>query len=229
MKMMGVVIYSQRGGLQDRLEQRFYEERIPFLSQAIVDFSWKRRIDESIEIALCHPDTFLIFLDAWDTMFLGTRKEIEAISLTDYVTFAAQKYCWPDETRKTEYDAIQENPGPWRYINSNPMAGKGWMIASALLYGRNHFPLAHHTNDVTKYDVDERLLTSLYLSEARERYNIRLDTNCELNQTFLGSHPGELWLEDGRVRNTIHNTKPVFVHFNGRTNPPEALLCNKSA
>jgi len=224
MNIMGVVIYSQRGGFQDRLESKFYDERIPFLSKAIIDFSWKRRIDESIDIGLRYPDHFLIFLDAWDTIFLGTRDEIEALDIKDYVTFAAQKYCWPDETRVDEYNAIQKNPGPWRYINSNPMAGMGWRIASALSYGRNLFPLKTHTNLCDQYDVDERLLTSLYLSEARESYNLRLDTRCELNQTFLASHPGELWLENGRVTNMIHNTRPIFVHFNGRTNPPQELL-----
>lgn len=74
--------------------------------------------------------------------------------------------------------------------------------------------------------MDERFLTNLYLSEAREKYGIRLDTHCRLNQTFLASVPDELWLDvqDKRITNKIHDTKPVFVHFNGRTRIPDGLL-----
>lgn len=220
----GVLVYGQRGGLQDRLEQKFFEEKIPLIQHSIVDFSWRRRILESIQIAHRYPDDILIFLDAWDVMFLGSKKELEALPLSEGVTFAAQKTCWPDRTREPEYDAIQNNPGPWRFINSNPMAGLGRNIYDALTWGWTRFPIKTNTNSVEEYDVDERFLTNLYLSGAREKFGIRLDTRCELNQTYLASIPGDLFCEGGRLINMIHKTKPIFVHFNGRVQPPEILL-----
>jgi hypothetical protein len=201
------------------------EEKIPLIQHSIVDFSWRRRIIESMVISSMYLNDTLIFLDAWDVMFLGTKKDLLALNLHEGVTFAAQKTCWPDKTREPEYDAIQDNPGPWRFINSNPMAGLGKNIYSALEYGWLRHPIKTNTNSVEEYDVDERFLTNLYLSEAREKFNIKLDTRCELNQTYLASVPGDLWYESGRITNMIHKTKPVFVHFNGRSEPPGILLC----
>lgn len=223
--LRGVVVYGHRAGHQDLLEKRFFQERIPLISHSIVDFSWRRRMLESRDIALAYPEDTLIFLDAWDTLFLGSREELEALPLDEGITFAAQKFCWPDHTREAEYDAIQpRDVGPWRFINSNPMVGKGWMIGGAIEWGWQRFPIKTNTNSCEEYDVDERFLTNLYLSEARERWNIKLDTRCELNQMFLASVPGDLWMENGRITNLVHKTKPVFVHFNGHTNVPEGLL-----
>lgn len=225
----GVVVYGHRAGIQDRLEKTFFQSRIPLISHSIVDFSWRRRMIESRDIALAHPEDYLIFLDAWDTMLLGGRDDLEeyAEKHKDSVTFAAQKFCWPDKTREPEYDAIQpEGIGPWRFINSNPMAGKGWRVGAAIEWGWQRFPIQTNTNSCEEYDVDERFLTNLYLSEARERFKIRLDTRCELNQTFLASIPGELWWDhkQARIINKVHNTKPIFIHFNGHTNVPEEML-----
>jgi len=232
----GVLVYGERGGLQDRLEKRFYEERIPLIQHTIVDFSWKRRLEATMEIADFYSQDTLIFLDAWDTMFLGDSMELHGLHLDDGVTFAAQKFCWPDKSREDEYDDIQglcrfkgapvipDGIGPWRFLCSNPMAGLGQRIADALYWGWSRFPMKTNTNSTEEYDVDERFHTNLYLSEARKMFNIKLDTQCRMNQNFLASVPGDLWLEDGRITNVIHGTKPVFVHFNGRSEVPEELL-----
>jgi len=225
MNLMGVVIYSTRGGLQDRLEAKFASERIPFLSYTIPDFSWRRRTMASMDIASHYPDRTLIFLDAWDVLFLGGRDELKALPLDQGITFAAQKFCWPDAKQQPQYDAIQpEDVGPWRFINSNPMVGLGSTIKECLSWGWERFPIKTNTNLCDEHDVDERFLANLYLSEARDMFGMKIDTRCELNQTYLASIPKDLWLEDGRITNKIHNTKPIFVHFNGRTNPPEGLL-----
>lgn len=225
MNLMAVVIYSTRGGVQDKLEAKLASEKIPLLSLTIPDFSWRRRTMASMRIAHHYRDNTLIFLDAWDTLMLGTREELEALPLDEGVTFAAQKFCWPDDTQEPQYKAIQpEDVGPWRFINSNPMAGLGSSISEALEWGWGKFPIKTNTNLCEAYDVDERFLANLYLSEAREKFNIKLDTRCELNQTYLASIPGDLWLENDRVTNLIHKTKPIFFHANGRTNIPEELL-----
>ena len=225
MNLMAVVIYSIRGGVQDKLEAKLVSEKIPLLSLTIPDFSWRRRTMASMRIAHHYRDNTLIFLDAWDTLMLGTREELEALPLDEGVTFAAQKFCWPDDTQEPQYKAIQpEDVGPWRFINSNPMAGLGSSISEALEWGWGKFPIKTNTNLCEAYDVDERFLANLYLSEAREKFNIKLDTHCELNQTYLASIPGDLWLENDRVTNLIHKTKPIFFHANGRTNIPEELL-----
>ena len=224
-----VMIYGFRNGMQDRLERKLFDQEIPVISHSIQKFGWKARVLESLKIAKDNPDDILIFLDAWDMLMLGTRQELETLSLDEGITFAAQKFCYPHENRKPEYDAIQpKDVGQWRFINSNPMAGLGRNIAAAIEWGWERFPIKYNTNVTHMYfdNIDERFLTDLYLSEARDKFNIKLDTRCQLNQIFLASIEGDLWLDAGkrRVFNVPHETYPVFIHFNGHSNPPEALL-----
>lgn len=227
MNLMAVVIYNNRGGIQNKLEEQLTAEKIPLLSFTIHPFSWRLRTIATMEIASRYPDHTLIFLDAWDTLFPGNREELELLPIDEGVTFAAQKFCWPDDTRQAEYEAFQpKDIGPWRYINSNPMAGRGEEIWAALKWGWQQWPIKTNTNSTVEYDVDERFLTHLYLSEGRDKFNIKLDTKCELNHTFLASVPGDLYLNEGRIINLIHGTFPQFFHANGRSDIPGGLLCD---
>ncbi len=224
--MMAVLLYSKRGGVLNQLELQFQREEIPVLSLTIPKFGWKARLLAWMDISSRYPDEFLMFIDPWDTLFLGTKEELLGLRhIWEHgVTFAAEKHCWPDKSRAPEYDAFQTDPGPWRYLNSAPLVGWGKDIFEAINYGWERFPLATNTNIVEAYDVDERFLTNLYLSEAREKYNIKIDNRCELNQIFLDSWPDQLYLHGGRIYNCVWGTKPIFFHANGKTQIPPDLV-----
>lgn len=227
MNIMAVMIYSRRGGVQDRIESKLADEKIPLLQLTDPEFGWKKRVLHTIDIARAHPCTFLIFLDAWDMLMLGTKEELlEIKGITEGITFSAQKFCWPDGSRRAEYDAKQteaERNSAWRFINSSPMVGMGHNIATALSWGWERFPMQWNTNSCEEYWVDERFFTDLYLKAPAEM-NIKIDTRCELNQNLLASVPYDLYMHRGRIYNLKHMTEPIFLHANGRTEIPPGLL-----
>lgn len=224
MNIKAVLIYSHRAGFQVQLERQLMMQHIPIIDFVDHEFSWRRRMMMNMEIAAQNPDDLLVFLDAWDTLLLGTRQEIADLRLDKGVTFAAQKLCWPDFSLEGAY--AKKNPrerSPWKYINSNPMAGLGKNIYKALDWGWKRFPLKTDTNVMQAYDVCERFLGQLYL-KAPKKFDLKLDTECRLSQVYRKSLPGDLYLDDDRIINMIHRTKPVFLHANGRTVVPEELL-----
>ena len=217
MEVKAVLIYSHKACYQPQLERRFDEEGIPTIHYVDPGFSWIRRMEMTMKIAANNPDDLLIFPDAWDTFFLGTKEEILGLGLEDAITLPAGKMCWPDPSRASEYP---ETKSEWKYINSNPLIGLGSRLSEALEWGWKRFPL----RDDQEYVFEERFLTDLYFSRARKRFNIKLDTECRVTQLYERSKPKELYLHEGRIINMFHRTKPIFLHANGRTIVPEELL-----
>ena len=224
MNIKAVLIYSYRAGFQNQLEHQLMMQHIPIIDFVDPDFSWRRRMMMNMEIAAQNPDDLLVFLDAWDTLLLGTRQEIADLRLDKGVTFAAQKLCWPDFSLEGAYSKKSPRErSPWKYINSNPMAGLGKNVFKALDWGWKRFPLKTDTNLMSEPDVCEKFLAQLYL-KAPKKFDLKLDTECRLSQVFRKSLPGDLYLDDDRIINMVHRTKPIFLHANGRTVVPEELI-----
>ena len=198
------------------MEKRLHERGFSYLGVELPKFSWRTRTLKTMEIAGEHPDKLLIFVDAWDTLPLGYAHELDGMRLDRGITFAAAKACWPDERYK-DYDDkhSQRMVSPWRYLNSNPMAGLGSSISEAMQWTWKHFPLTGDSADTLTPDgeVCERFYTHLYLDSP---FNTHLDMGCRLNQIYLCSQPGDLRIEDGRIHNLVTNSWPVFLHLNGK-------------
>jgi hypothetical protein len=229
MNLIAVMVYSHKAGFQEQLERQLSEQEISFIGWQDHDFSWRRRLLLSRDIAKDCPGELLIFLDAWDTLLLGTKQEILDLHLEKGITFAAGKLCWPDFSRQEEYEKKDGHvKSPWRYINSNPMAGLGKNIAEAIDWGWKRFPLKEDTKLIQAQDVCERFLTDLYL-KAGKKFDIKLDTECRLNQLYRKSVPGDLYLQGNRIVNLVHRTQPIFLHANGRTVVPPELLDERAS
>ncbi len=212
-----IYIYDCSNGYQSLLEKQLDKAGVDRLADEIPAFTWGNRIKRTVQIAEAYPDRTLFFVDAWDTLFLGNLKELEDPCWADGITFATEKKCWPDPL-EAEYNVWWEMKptSRWRYLNSNPMAGKGSSIARAIRWGWERFPLAGHTNDVVdpEGNVCERFYTKLLLQAPKE-WGIRLDTGCELAQTTTGNAAGELAVCDYRIKNLVLGTFPIFLHING--------------
>src|SRR3990172_9558299 len=114
--MKAVLIYSQRFGYLPLLEWQLKQADIEAIHIVDEEFSWRRRILHTYEVAREYPKELLVFPDAWDTVMFGTKSEIEALELSGHITLAGAKNCWPDD-RKTEYAAKQNGiKSPWRYV-----------------------------------------------------------------------------------------------------------------
>ena len=221
-----VYIYDVPGGYQGLMEKQLDKAGVERLPVEIPAFTWGNRIIRTMQIAEEYPDRVLFFLDAWDTLFLGQKSELETLWLDGLIIFASQKRCWPDPV-EDKYNVWYEGKvsSRWRYLNSNPMVGLGASIAKVLRWGWERFPLPGHTNDTcdAEGNVCERFYTNLLFKTPKE-WGLRIDTHCEFGQTTTGNLPGELAFRDGRVTNLITNTQPPFLHLNGRMQFDVSLL-----
>lgn len=221
--MLAVLIYSQRFGYLPLLEWQLKQADIDQKHIVDPEFSWRRRVLHTRDVARQYPEELLLFPDAWDTVMLGTRDEIYELGLDGEVMVAGAKNCWPDD-RIMDYAAKQNGiTSPWRYVNSNPLFGLGKDIADAIDWGWERFPLMDDTKEITPKsgEVDERFWTSLYLDSPCP---VAIDTDCRLSQSFISTIPGELREKDGRIHNEITGSKPVFLHLNGNHLLPEGLI-----
>ena len=216
MEPLVVYVYSYSAGYQPDLEKQLDKAKVDRLPVQIDNFSWRTRALKTMDVAREHIDRVLIFVDAWDTLFLGSKEELMALRLDDGITLAASKVCWPDVDRYTDYNKKQafQTISAWRYVNSNPMAGLGRNIAEAMEWCWERWPIKGDSCDVKTADgeVCERFFTHAYLDSP---FKIKVDTMCRLNQIWLCSTPGDLYLSGNRIYNCMTGSSPVFLHMNG--------------
>lgn len=222
-----VTICNRKGGYQEELEKRLHEESIDYLCVFIEPFSWRLRVLKTLEIAKEYPGRPLVFVDAWDTLLLGTKAELESWFFSHTgITLAASKKCWPDTERYLDYNVKQSGKvmTAWRYVNSNPMAGLGRDIAAAMEWTWAKAPLEGDSSDTREPNgnVCERFYTTMYLDAPLD--SVKVDSVCRLNQIFLCSTPGDLYVANGRIHNLRTGSKPIFMHLNGKIEFPLELL-----
>jgi hypothetical protein len=142
--------------------------------------------------------THFIFVDAYDTLFL---KHIEEVP--DYLLFNAEKNCWPDASKASEY--VPQPNYTWKYLNSG-------------LYSSS---IENYLSLIEKYpiqigDDDQRYFTNLLLSEKYPYVkNVGLDNNCEIFQSYAFAAPGDFTINE-TLTNNITKTQPAIIHFNGK-------------
>lgn len=169
-------------------------------------WDWGVWLDWQKEKCQENPDENMVFVDAYDTLFIGDAKELdEEVSRWDLI-HSTCKNCWPIPAREKFYPEV---PGPWKYLNSCGPAGTGHAIERALDYGMSHFPYPH---PLLNRDNDQRFWTDVYLSGYGE-----LDWRCEIWQDLHLASDNDLGIKDGRIKNLVHNTWPQFLHASAHT------------
>jgi|SRR5208282_155138 len=146
----------------------------------------------------------VIFSDAFDVLFFGSKDEVLSKIPEETVVSAAERCCWPDASRVSEY------PGrtPWRFANGGLLAGTPKSILRWFDDLENH-PLYPPTAG----DFNQRLFNLLRLETPAM---MPLDETTELFYCLPGEK-NELGCEDGRPINRVCGTRPNFLHAN---NPP---------
>ena len=178
-------------------------------------WDWGVWLDWQDEKSSEYWDHSLVFVDAYDTLFVGGPDELERLVERQPLIHSTCKNCWPMPAREKFYPKV---PGPWKFLNSCGPAGAGWAIGNALEYGMNTFP--YPMPDLSR-DNDQRFWTDVYLS-----WPGCLDWRCEIWQDLHLMETGEIVLKDGKAYNTVHNTYPQFLHASAGTWHliPEELL-----
>ena len=160
------------------------------------------------------PERPVLFVDGYDVVM--TRHITQALEVWEShgepVLFAAEPFCWPEESKAAAYPPAADG-SPYRFLNS------GGFI------GRCRDLLALTRKPVQDGDDDQAYYTAQFLAAAKKSQPapaIRLDYKCELFQCLNGA------LEDVAVdegRGALHNrrfkTSPCIIHANG---PSKAWL-----
>lgn len=142
----------------------------------------------------------IVFSDAWDVLFYGTKDEV--ISKIPDVLCAAERNCWPDA-----YLAEYFKGGtPWKFFNGGLMAGTRDGLLDWLERIEKHPQYQPKLIDQQWFNF--RLMECDPIAPVDEY--TRLFYCMILEQ-------GELQFKNGRPANTLLGTAPNFIHFNGKT------------
>ena len=191
---------------------------------------WTRMVDFEWRMARQHPNEWMIFIDLWDSIFVGDADEMWA-DIQDIAKnrpfLHSDKACWP---RPEQAYMFPPCASPWKYVNGSGPFGMGWQIAEAIDYGMRNYPIRPkvtgvHPHDYPRNDNDQRFWTDLYL----DGY-VGVDTECRVVQGLPLLKPGELEYRDGRIHNTVTGTRPHFLHAADHTWPyiPQEVIDDKS-
>jgi hypothetical protein len=169
-------------------------------------WDWGIWLDWQMDRCRAHLDDHLVFVDAYDTLFVGDPGELENIVKKVHLIHSTCKNCWPIKSREKLYPYV---PGPWKYLNSCGPAGRGRAILEGLEYGMAHFPYPHPE---LEWDVDQRFWTDVYLSGYGQ-----LDYACQIWQDLHLASDTDLGIKDDRIKNLVFDTWPQFLHASAHT------------
>lgn len=142
-----------------------------------------------------------IYQDGFDTWALGPFEEVEDKLPIGRFLVSAEKNCFPMKELESKYPHCDT---PWKYVN----AGQ-WLTTCATFVELYERTKQQHPND--------QAWLSLQLINPDN--HMHLDTGCQLFQSCAFEGPDDFSFDDGRIINNYTKTKPLFVHFNGHTNP----------
>lgn len=148
----------------------------------------------------------LVFTDAFDVTFYGTKEELIKKVPIDYVLWAAEKNCYPELAIA---DRIAGDT-PWRYANGGCLCGSPQSVLDWCSAAESHPIYAPAALDQWFYN--QLLMQGDPL--------IHIDSHTELFFClFLGY--SELEFEKGKPINTLCGTSPLFLHANGKWSQAE--------
>lgn len=144
----------------------------------------------------------LVITDGWDVLLYGTRKQIEEVlfDFPSYPIFAAERNCYPEpHLAKTIPDL-----GIWRFVN-------GGMLTASPEDLENWCNLIELHPKFDPFMIGQQWLNRRL---AENDPLVKIDWKTKLFYCHFLEN-GELGILDGKPYNTIHETYPVFQHFNG--------------
>ncbi|EJW87992.1 procollagen-lysine [Wuchereria bancrofti] len=171
-----------------------------------------RILRKSLEKYKDRNDLIILFVDAYDVIFLGNEEQILRKFFTFFdgfrLVFSSEPFCWPNRNLAPKYPLV--NFG-YRYLNSGIFMGFAPEIWKLISY-----------KDVEDNDDDQLYYTHLYLDEQiRISLKMTLDSMSILFQNLNGaSNDVKLEMSDERsgayfIYNFIYNTYPLVIHGNG--------------
>lgn len=182
-------------------------------------------------------DDIVFFTDGYDAVFTANKVEIleKFYSFNADIVFSAEINCYPTSELEAYY--THNVRSKYKYLNSGGMIGKVGALVKVYEEYNNKFFIFSKNEDF--FWSNQYLWTKIFLEN---NYNIKLDYNCEIFQTFANSMDLFYLLRDdtisdqrkreyideeivnilndfdfsdnGRLLNKQTLTKPCHLHFN---------------
>lgn len=207
--------------LANRINGKYQEQYLAYersLMQADIPFettirggkwTWLGKIKWELEMCEKYPNETLIFTDAFDYLFVGTKEGLGEIVSRQPLLFSCDRgeHPWPTPALESAYDQRRKRLSPWCWVNGSGPAGKASEIAKAIRHGLQ-FPFPEG-----KHFTDQMFWHQVYLQGFGE-----LDQMCEMTLTLYWSEEGDYTLtKDKKIVNNITGTSPQFIHASGRS------------
>ena len=209
------LIDGQQKALEDSLIKHGYDYEF-FLYGFI--FGEQYRVIKTFVEQYKGDATHILYTDMFDTIALAPPSEVIAkfcsIQLTDIfngrektkMIIGVEKACFPNDERDKYHrtENYPESPTAWKYINGG-----------GCIFEIDYFKELcnqHPFNEDRMMDPD--WLAELYQSHPDQ---IKLDYQCSIFQCLAHSNQDEWETIDNRIGNIATQSKPIFIHGNGKT------------
>lgn len=160
-------------------------------------------------------EDIIIFVDAWDTVFLQSPEHaLDDFSLLrTSILIGAEKNCFPSNFKK-EYDRLPYTSS-YRYLNSGVIIGFTEAILTVLeAMDAPNLPMDYHDNrrGVNYHFNDQAYFMDMHL---RQPVDMKLDYNCMIAQNMQDVQEHELDFSGMLIKNKETGFHPSIAHLNG--------------
>lgn len=144
----------------------------------------------------------IVMTDAWDVLFFGTLEDVYNKVPDTGILMAAERNLYPEPELLPQFSGNT----PWKFVNGGMMCGS-WFGLSEWVQKMESHPL---------YDPSPINQRWFNRRAAEADPIVRLDTQAHLFYCMY-AEAGEMQFKDGKPWNSLTNTNPNFIHFNGRS------------
>lgn len=145
--------------------------------------------------------THLFIVDAYDVIALSTMQEaLDKIKDKSVISFNSERNAWPYEQWAMLYPECKSS---FKYLNG----GMAFVEVK-------RFIKMFEENPITSSDNDQVCLAKTLITKSY-KYDMKLDTDCEVFQTLCGTNWSDFVFSNGRIFNKETETAAVLIHGNG--------------
>jgi hypothetical protein len=172
--------------------------------------NWNGYIDKIIAvnniIKQLNDNDIVCFIDAYDVLVNNNMIEI-INNFENYncdLLLGAELNCYP-ELYINKFNNTSTN---YKYVNSGGYIGYKWAIQKIF-----DWKSLYDIYNICKNGGDQTYFIEYFLEHHSDK--IKLDDKCRIFQNMHWVNWNEISFISGKMYNTILNTKPCFIHFNG--------------
>ncbi len=144
----------------------------------------------------------LVFTDAYDVLFAGTKQQAMESLPWLFPVWAAERNCYPEPQLASRFTGTT----PWRYVNAGMMGGPPQAILNWVDAAERH--RSYELAPLDQCWLNRRCADTPALVPLDDSTSVFYVVSSTLER-------GELQIKDGRPWNSATNTFPCFFHFSG--------------